>query len=274
MRASLTSIFDAKSAPKSDGDESDPWDKINEQYERYSVFMNQIFEFNSGFVQIVNLYIQTFGVFKLKTNLLPTICHASNDILREISLYNTLMKKHQEKVTSFGGDKDRLKKFLDQFSRSLSWFVGSTAYKLIKVKEEKDEKKEGDKAGKESNDAQEKMHDLIIQSNLLSGGMENRFVNLFSAESQSQIEDLIKISEDTELHGLLKSSEKITDDDKVLHAVIHSGENEMVDRLMGYLQFMLERKIPQARVNGAAGMRLSRAAFGVMIKFSDFTDTI
>jgi hypothetical protein len=43
---------------------------------------------------------------------------------------------------------------------------------------------------------------------------------------------------------------------------------------MGYLQFMLERKIPVARVNGAAGMRLSRAAFGVMIKFSDFTDTI
>jgi hypothetical protein len=216
MRSSLTSILDAKAAPKAEGDESDPWDKINEQYERHSVFMNQVFEFNSGFVQIVNLYIQTFGVFKLKTNLLPTICHATNDILREISLFNTLMKKHQEKVSAFGGDKDRLKRFLDNFSRSLSWFVGSTAYKLIKVKDEKEDKEK--KEGKDAKDqeAQEKMHDLIIQSNLLSGGMENRFVNLFSAEAQSQIVDLIKISEDTELLGLLKSSEKTTDDDKLI----------------------------------------------------------
>ena len=94
MRSSLTTVLDAKAVPKAEGDESDPWDKINEQYERFSVFMNQVFEFNSGFVQVVNLYIQTFGVFKLKTNLLPTVCHASNDILREISLFNTLMKRH------------------------------------------------------------------------------------------------------------------------------------------------------------------------------------
>jgi hypothetical protein len=104
--------------------------------------------------------------------------------------------------------------------------------------------------------------------------MENRFINLFSAEAQSQIEDLIKISQDNELLGLLKSSEKINEDDKLIQALIHQGQNEIVDRLIGYLQFMLERKVPQARVNGAAGMRLSRAAFGVMIKFSDFTDSI
>lgn len=39
---------------------------------------------------------------------------------------------------------------------------------------------------------------------------------------------------------------------------------------------MLERKVPfvpYARINGADGMRLSRAAFGVMIKFSEFFET-
>ena len=45
-----------------------------------------------------------------------------------------------------------------------------------------------------------------------------------------------------------------------------------MDKLIGYLQSMLERKIPMipyARLSGADGMRLSRAAFAVMLKFSD-----
>jgi hypothetical protein len=32
--------------------------------------------------------------------------------------------------------------------------------------------------------------------------------------------------------------------------------------------------IPHARLGGADGLRMTRAAFGVMIKFSDFTDTV
>jgi hypothetical protein len=53
-----------------------------------------------------------------------------------------------------------------------------TAYKLIKVKETEKESKDQDKKEKES--ANEKMQDLIIQSNLLSGGIENIFITLFS----------------------------------------------------------------------------------------------
>ncbi len=276
MRSGITSDLEAKAAPKAEGDESDPWDQIVEKYDRFSGFMDQIFEFNSGFVQIVNLYIQTFGVFKLKTNLLPTICHASSDILREISLFNTLMKKHSEKITSFASDKDRFKTFLDSFSRSLSWFVGQTAYKLIKVKKE-EEKKEKEEGASNTKEEIEKMHDLIIQSNLLSGGIENRNIHLFSAESQSQIEDLIKISQDNSLLELLKVKSGENEDDKLISALIHPGQNQMVDKLVGYLQNFLETKrpfVPHARLGGIDGMRMSRAAFGVMIKFSDLTDTI
>lgn len=64
-----------------------------------------------------------------------------------------------------------------------------TAYKLIKVKEsEKDPEK------KEKESQNEKMQELIVQSNLLSGGIENRFLSVFSSDSQSQLNDLIKIS--------------------------------------------------------------------------------
>lgn len=240
--------------------------------------MDQLFEFNSGFFAIITLYVQTFAVFKVKTSLLPSISHSTLDIIGEISSYNTLMKKYQEKVSSFSGDKDRLKKFLDSFSRSLSWFLGMTAYKLIKVKDEKDQdKKDKEKSTDKDSTSHDKMQDLIIQSNLLSGGIENRFITLFSNEAQVQLQDLIKISQDKKLLQLLNEHvPKETDEDKLITAIIHSGENPHVDRLIGYLQNFLERKIPMvpyARLSGVDGMRVSRAAFGVMIKFSEFYDT-
>ena len=69
-----------------------------------------------------------------------------------------------------------------------------SAYKLIKVKEvEKDQEK------KDKESPSEKMQDLIIQSNLLSGGIENRFITLFSNDTQATLMDLIKISHDTKL---------------------------------------------------------------------------
>lgn len=45
--------------------------------------------------------------------------------------------------------------------------------------------------------------------------------------------------------------------------------------MMNVLQAHLETKIPMvpfARLNGAQGFRLSRAAFAVMIKFNDLLD--
>ena len=59
--------------------------------------------------------------------------------------------------------------------------MGMTAYKLIKVKDEKDQENKDKEKDKDS----EKMQDLIIQSNLLSGGIENRFITLFSQDAQT-----------------------------------------------------------------------------------------
>lgn len=115
MRTGLAKVFEEKSAPVPEGAEStDKWDGVNDQYERLSSFVSQLFEINSGFVSIVTLYVQTFGVFKLKPSLLPVVCHSSLALLSEISSFNTLMKSHSEKVTSYGADgKDRLKTFFD-----------------------------------------------------------------------------------------------------------------------------------------------------------------
>lgn len=152
MRNGLISAFQAKSAPKED-ENTEAWDKINEEYEKFSAFMDQLFEFNSGFFSIISLYIQTFAVFKVKTSLLPSITAASIAITNEISeIYRALLKQAEAKTsfTAVGGDKDRLKKFLDTFSRSLCWFIGLTAYKLIKVKDDKDQEKKDKEKEKET----------------------------------------------------------------------------------------------------------------------------
>lgn len=77
-------------------------------------------------------------MFKLKTTLLPSISKAVITIVKEISEYYSATKQFAEKL-KVSGDKDKLRKSFDSFSRNLSWFIGMTAYKLIKVKDvEKD----------------------------------------------------------------------------------------------------------------------------------------
>lgn len=116
-------------------------------------------------------------MFKLKIGLLPKISQSVTNIVAEISHFNTILKKYKEKLT-LEAEKDKARKYFDNFSRNLCWFIGMTAYKLIKVKEaEKGDQEK--KEGKEPTQS-EKMQDLIVQSNLLSGGIENRFLTLFS----------------------------------------------------------------------------------------------
>ena len=134
----MLSILDAKAALT---EETTQWDGINEQYEKFSAFFDQTFQFNSAFFQTVTLYVQTFSVFKLKSQLLPTVTVNVNRIIAEVGQFYAILKKYKEKIT-LEESKDKLRKFFDSFSRNLCWFIGMTAYKLIKVKEvEKDQEK-------------------------------------------------------------------------------------------------------------------------------------
>lgn len=65
------------------------------------------------------------------------------------------------------------------------------------------------------------MHDLIIQSNLLSGGIENRFLHQFSQEAQNELKDIIKISQDKRILSMLSETQKENEDDKLVSAIIH-----------------------------------------------------
>jgi hypothetical protein len=70
---------------------------------------------------------------------------------------------------------------------------------------------------------------------LLSGGIENRFISLFSAESLSQLDDLTKISQDQKLLQLMKQKPDQNEEDKLVESIIHQGQNPVVDTVIGYL---------------------------------------
>jgi hypothetical protein len=120
---------------------NDQWDGITEQYEKYSSILDNVFQFESGFCQIVSIYIQTFSVIKLKTKLIPEITKAVISIIQSVSSYISLYSKYAEKII-VSIEKDQLQTYLSNFSRSFSWYVGMTAYKLIKVKEATDKSSE------------------------------------------------------------------------------------------------------------------------------------
>jgi|LauGreDrversion4_2_1035121.scaffolds.fasta_scaffold858894_1 hypothetical protein len=107
----------------------------------------------------------------------------------QVSLYIQDILEGKIKKANSSGPKTfeidySLKNLLDAFSRNLCWFMGQSAYKLITIKDEKKVKVEG--ASKE-----DELEQIILQSNLLAGGVEPRLVSkLFTADGLKMIDDL------------------------------------------------------------------------------------
>ena len=125
---------------------------------------------------VIQLYIQTFSLFKPKMQILSTLIRSTTFLLASVSGYLKVVKANAERLSDV---KDDMKVFLEGCVKSLAWFEGMTAYKLMKVKEDP---VDADKDKKPPKDSQ---YDMIIQSNLLAGGLQTRFLNFFSGESQT-----------------------------------------------------------------------------------------
>lgn len=92
---------------------------------------------------------------------------------------------------------------------------------------------------------------------------------------------MLEALEDNNEKGSASALESILyDDDRVLEAILQAGKDAETDLTIEYLQRILEAipmkdrdaMVPFARLGGADGLRLSRAAFAVMVKFSDLLD--
>ena len=132
--------------------------------------------------------------------------------------------------------------------------------------------------GDQGNDADKK---LILQSDLLSGGLQTHMFAYFKKESLLAMEkdaqagacnDIVaNLREAIQAVDQDKFESQLTSDDKLLREIIHEGQNETVDKLCKAMQLCLKKKgghlSLQCNLGQALGMQLTRAAFAVMIKF-------
>lgn len=73
-------------------------------------------------------------------------------------------------------------------SRSLSWFLGTISFNLVNIT--KDES--ADPQSKDETEEQ-KMARMLLESKVLSGGLENRFISSFSQETKDTLKPLFEI---------------------------------------------------------------------------------
>lgn len=111
---------------------------------------------------------------------------------------------------------------------------------------------------------------MILSSNLLSGGIEDAHLPLFSQESKEILTSFATLMDDQVYIKALSNESQDSDD--TLQAIIYKGKNADVDKAIKYLQKMIESSRPRpayASLGGENGLKLTRSAFAVMIKFSD-----
>ena len=120
---------------------------------------------------------------------------------------------------------------------------------------------------------------MINKLNIYQGGIENRFIPSLSADTKHLIEGFFKISNDEILRNYaLAKPEEITleEDDSMLTKIIVGGEEDefedYTDLTISCLHQAMLQKVPIitiARIGGKDGMRLTRAAFAVILKYSE-----
>lgn len=148
----------------------------------------------------------------------------------------------------------------DELMRMMIWSLAKISHSFIKIEEP--EIKQKDVGSAQS----------LLKTKLFSGGIENRFLNTFSEESQEHIVNLASISGDNNLVKYLHESEEM-EDDSIMQAIIHEGKDANVDKFINILQWSLLRKNPTARVGGKEGMILSRCAFAATLSLNQSDET-
>ena len=125
---------------------------------------------------------------------------------------------------------------------------------------------------------------LIMQSDLLSGGLETHLFYLFDTKALTEMQKDAKMSQGQEILPLVEKAleakkngdsltEVYTDEDNVLRQVqgtLEGGQTEMIDMLVLGMQAFMRSKpsMTYSRIGGPNGSKLTRIAFAVMIKMA------
>jgi hypothetical protein len=104
-----------------------------------------------------------------------------------------LVGKPEDKNEEGSKEDNKLTQNINELLRRVCWFIGRIAFSLIKVDTSSDEEsKEKDK----SKFADEKMIKMLMESKLLSGGIESRFLTTFAEDIKKKLTTVLAISND------------------------------------------------------------------------------
>ena len=161
--------------------------------------------------------------------------------------------------------------------RQCCYSLGVVAHQLILSKESEEE----DKKKEEQKNEKVDLSKLVM----LQGGLERRFIPELSDKTKLLIEGFFKITMDDQLRDLsLKKPEQVelSEDDKLLARIIEPSKDasdlaldstDYVELTILCLQQMaVKKKGPIMVVGGVDGLRLTRSAFTVILKFSELVD--
>lgn len=198
----------------------------------------------------LNVYCQIFTVVSLDLNLIPLVVDSSLEVIKSLQEVNALVS------TGHFGDlwsdllaprEDHPLSFVEDFIRTLSYLVSSKAYTLTKSEPKKN--------------ASNTVETQILQSNILSGGIDPCFESEFSAQTQKLISQYTDITQH-------KTEAQSTSDYKTLVELITPIEGSDIIKAVDLLQkqYAKEKGPMLALIGREAGLRLSRATFAVLLK--------
>ena len=171
---------------------------------------------------------------------------------------------------SFGSELLTLNNFMDQILRSCSWLIGRFAYCLVRVK----------KVDKEADD--EKNYKLLLQSKILSGCFQDRFLHLFSKRTIKKLQEVADITGDrsfltnfnTEGALVNERAYSLSEDDETLLALLHPKRSPTIDAFVQLLQRGFVKTAIWGNVGGLIGEVMVRSAFAPIVKFSSLASEV
>ena len=105
----------------------------------------------------------------------------------------------------------------------------------------------------------------------MSGGIENKFLNLFSTTTADAITQIAIFENDRKLLNYVTKLE-YSEKDHLLLEIAQKTKNEVVDKLLDFFQWELLRRHMWAKTGGEDGAVVTRSAFSLMIKFTESVD--
>ena len=177
----------------------------------------------------MHVYVAAFASLRDSTNV-KTLSLLSIKILKVIETFSKF-REIKDDGLSLSESEDLYREYLDQdIIKFFVWTISKLSYSFISVKKPTELSEE------------EKMNQKILDSKLLSGGIESRYLHTLSKDTVTSLRDLCEITGDRTIKDQLESPPDELDEDQVYSAIIHADKDPNVDRVINILQFGLERK--------------------------------